>query len=482
MMVGEPPAAGAGGSLCRGTSLSGRYTVCGVLRDDGASILYAGRTTAFAGEPVMIKEVLPGGFVSAENRTNVQVRFQREVQVLQELRHPALPTVLDAFSEQSRHYLVMGYCPGETLETMLARRGRPFAEEDVVGWALEILSALGLMHRHAPPVIYRNLKPGNIVIDPWGMLRLLDFGLARFYTQGKRQDTAPIGPIGYAPPEQTTGTTDARSDLFALGVTMHHLLTNQHPALYAPGMLPPATCNPAVSSDLAAIIARAVEIDPGRRWSSAMEMELALRRHIVTLTARPRPRADEGAGSESDAGLVETGGRLVITAARLAGRRDEVMYHLRRLTWLTQRDLDSKLADLPTVVPLVEPYKSSLRVLKGLGLEGRPVWPLRGLHALDEQLAGQLQQHGRVAIDDPAACEDGLCLCRHCHFGWMLDQPGDAPPEACASCGRVGWNKIMLLRCRWCGHESEESGSMACPCCGLIAPRELPAVSVTAHM
>src|SRR5205823_1130067 len=154
-------------------------------------------------------------------------------------------------------------------DVMLGRRGRPFAEEDVVGWALEILSILSALHQHDPPVIYRNLKPANVVLDPTGTLRLLDFGLVRYATPGKRWDTAPVGAPGYAPPEQTSSATDPRSDLYALGATMYHLLTNQHPALYLPGLLPPATSNPAVSAEVAAIIARAMDLDPARRWARA---------------------------------------------------------------------------------------------------------------------------------------------------------------------------------------------------------------------
>lgn len=471
MMSGSARAVNDDGRLSKGVCLNGRYMVTGVMRDDGGSTLYAGRSTACGGEPIMIKEVVPDGFVTAENRANAQSRFLREVQVLQELKHPALPMVLDAFSEQGRHYLVMNYCPGETLETMLARRGRGFAEADVVGWALEILSALGLMHRHDPPVIYRNLKPGNIVIDPSGLLRLLDFGLARFYTQGKRLDTAPIGPIGYAPPEQTTGTTDARSDLYALGVTVHHLLTNQHPMRYPPGTLPPATCHTGVSSDVAAIIARAVEVDPSRRWPSAAEMEMVLRRHLVTLTGTTRARTPADTPPEAQGVPVDPGARLVISAVRAAGGRDEVMYHLMRLTWMSRRDLERALATLPTVVPLVEPYKASLRVLKGLGVEARPIWPLRGMHTLDAAMEQKLRADGHVGIEDPAACEDGLCLCRHCHFGWMAEEPVEMLAEACPSCGRYDWNKITLVCCQWCGHESEDSAATVCACCGLAPPK-----------
>lgn len=475
MNAGRSPSIRDDGRLPGGMSLNGRYLVLDVIRDDGGSTLYVGRTTAFDTEPVMIKEVVPDGFVTPENRVNAQSRFLREVQVLHKLKHPALPTVIDAFSWHGRHYLVMSYFPGETLETMLARRGCAFAEEDVVGWALEILSALGLMHRHDPPVIYRNLKPGNIVIEPSGMLRLLDFGLARFYTQGKRLDTAPIGPIGYAPPEQTSGTTDARSDLYALGVTMHHLLTNQHPERFPPGMLPPATCNAEVSPEVAAIIARAVETDPNRRWASAVDMEMVLRRHIVALSGAVRQRTTvEPPTALCD--LAEVRARLVIRAMRATGNRSEVIHHLMRLTWMPWPQLEGALSALPVVVPLVEPYKSSLRVLRGLGVEAHPIWPRRGMHALDPVLEQRLQAEGVVSIVDPAACEDGLCLCRHCHFGWMIEEPSGDLPEACPSCGRYNWNQITLRCCPWCGHQSEGHGksicTCICTCCGLPAPEQ----------
>src|SRR5947209_12075082 len=178
-----------GARLQPGTQLGGRYTITGVLRDDGGSTLYVGRVARGRSEPVMVKEIVLDSFGSPENRVNAERRFAREVEVLQNLKHPAVPVVLDAFTANECHYVVMSYQPGETLDVMLVRRARPFAEEDVVGWALEILSALGALHHHDPPVIYRNLKPANVVLDPSGTLRLLDFGLVRYVTPGKRWDT-----------------------------------------------------------------------------------------------------------------------------------------------------------------------------------------------------------------------------------------------------------------------------------------------------
>ena len=469
MVLDEATLVKTGRGALRGTRLAGRYIVTGALRDDGGSVLYAGRIASVGGEPIMIKEVMSDDFVSAENRTNSQARFLREVQILQELRHPSLPIVLDAFVENARHYLVMSYSSGETLDAMLARRGVPFAETDVVGWALEVLSALGVMHRHNPPVIYRNLKPGNVVIDPTGTVRLLDFGLARFFTQGKRRDTAPLGSVGYAPPEQTTGATDARSDLYALGVTMHQLLTNQHPTQHPPGGIPPATTNPAGSTEVSNIIARAIERDPGRRWSSAAEMELALRRHVMSGGPSPRPRQSESA-AEAAGTRTTTCARLVVTSIRPLTGRDEIVQHLMRLTWMTRDSLDAALSALPAVLPLVEPYKSSLLVLKGLGLEAAPVWPLRGMHTLDSEAEAWLQLHGHVEVGDPTAGDEGICLCRHCHFGWMLEDATDAPPGECPSCGRAGWDTMIIRRCQWCSHEYQERGpDDPCPCCGLSA-------------
>src|SRR2546430_10810682 len=183
------PATGVGARLPLGTQLGGRYSITGMLRDDGGSILYLGRLARARSEPVVIKEIVTDSFASLENRVNAERRLVREVEVLQTVRHPALPVVLDAFTAHDSHYVVMSYQPGEALDVMLARRGQPFAEEDVVGWALEILSALGALHQHDPPVLYRNLKPANMVLDPSGTLRLLDFGLVRYVTPGKRCDT-----------------------------------------------------------------------------------------------------------------------------------------------------------------------------------------------------------------------------------------------------------------------------------------------------
>ena len=186
-------------------------------------------------------------------------QFRREAQLLRRLRHPNLPPVSDEFAIGDRNYLVMEYVPGSTLQQMLDRGEGPFPESRVVAWANQLCDVLDYLHRQQPPIIFRDLKPANIMIDREGTVKLIDFGIARLFTPGKSRDTTTLGTPGYAAPEQYgKGQTDARSDLYALGATLPFLLTARDPA-DEPFKFPPARrLNPAVPAELEAVVARAV--------------------------------------------------------------------------------------------------------------------------------------------------------------------------------------------------------------------------------
>ncbi|MEI2691331.1 MAG: serine/threonine-protein kinase [Anaerolineae bacterium] len=183
------------------------------------------------------------------------------------LNHPNLPKVSDYFTEHGKHYIVMEFVEGQTLEDYLSRRGGSVSEAEARGWAAQLCDVLGYLHRQQPPVIFRDLKPANVMLTPQGQLKLIDFGIARFFKAGKPGDTLVMGTPGYAAPEQHgQGQTDARSDVYSLGVLLHHLLTGYDPAA-TPFALPPVRqLNPQVSPAMAQVITRAIEVHPAQRF------------------------------------------------------------------------------------------------------------------------------------------------------------------------------------------------------------------------
>lgn len=221
-----------------------------------------------------------------------RIAFEREASLLATLRHPAIPQVYDFFYEDGRCCLVLEYIDGEDLERYLARLGSPIPEPLLIEWTLELLDVLEYLHsQHPQPIVFRDLKPSNIMRRQDGSLCLIDFGIARLF-QPQTRGTM-IGTEGYAPPEQYRGVADPRSDLYALGATLYHLATGIDPRDQPPFSLterPPRSVNPALSSSFEAIILRALAYDPAERFPSASAMAQAVRALREPLADPPHPR------------------------------------------------------------------------------------------------------------------------------------------------------------------------------------------------
>jgi hypothetical protein len=160
-----------------------------------------------------------------DTQAHARVLFDQEAQILQGLDHPNLPQVIDFFEEQGRAYLVMEFIWGESLEKRLEQARSPLMEREVLQWAVQICDVLDYLHCRRPPVIFRDLKPSNVMVNSAGVVKLVDFGIARTYKEDKLQDTIALGSENYAAPEQWgQAQTDARSDIYGLGATMYHLL------------------------------------------------------------------------------------------------------------------------------------------------------------------------------------------------------------------------------------------------------------------
>jgi outer membrane protein assembly factor BamB/tRNA A-37 threonylcarbamoyl transferase component Bud32 len=276
--VSAPPVEG---TLPTGTLLQNRYQIIGVLGMGGMATIYKARDMRFTNVARLcaVKEM-------ANLAPDPQVRqiaitnFEREANILATISHPAVPQIYDFFSESTRSYLVMELIEGWDLEDHLAEMAQDeFPEEaDVVDWALQLCDALSYLHSHKPhPIVFRDLKPSNIMLNPQGRIRLIDFGIAKVFQTG--QKGTMIGTEGYSPPEQYRGSAEPRGDIYALGATLHHLLTKQDPRMEPPFSFherPIREMNPNINPQLEAALMKAVEYDVGNRFSSVDEFKKAV--------------------------------------------------------------------------------------------------------------------------------------------------------------------------------------------------------------
>ena len=278
-------------TLPLGAAVQGRYAILGLLGQGGMGAVYQVSDTRLGGKIMALKELTDAAITSPQDKALAAAAFAREAQLLAHLDHPNIPKVTDFFTETGKYYLVMEFVSGETLESRLARQSAPVSEAEARDWALQLCDVLTYLHGRNPPVIFRDLKPANIMITPQGQIKLVDFGIARLFSPGKAGDTLVIGTPGYAPPEQYgKGQTDVRSDIYSLGVVLHTLLTRHDPAL-TPFALPPARqLNPAVSPQMEAVIQKATVLDPAQRYQTVAQMRAALTGKAAAPTAvMPQP-------------------------------------------------------------------------------------------------------------------------------------------------------------------------------------------------
>lgn len=265
--------------LQSGTTLEDRYLILGMLGKGGMSSVYKGRDLHFPNvtKLVAIKEMV--NLVADQNMYDMVVRnFEREADLLATLSHPAIPTIYDNFTHKNRSYLVMEFIDGQDLEEILAEVDDFLPEDRVVGWAIELCDVLHYLHNHQPqPIIFRDMKPSNVMIDQHSHIRLIDFGIARHFQPGEKGTM--IGTEGYSPPEQYRGEASPTGDVYALGATLHHLLTKKDPRVEAPFSFaerPIRDYNQLVSPELEQVIDVALSYDPKDRYPSAAVMKEAL--------------------------------------------------------------------------------------------------------------------------------------------------------------------------------------------------------------
>lgn len=272
-------AANHGEHLAAGTTLASRYLIQNVVGMGGMGAVYRARDLHFPNvvKLVAVKEMI----IQTRDelvRSTIVRNFEREANLLATLDHPAIPRIYDYFTHNDRSYLILEYINGKDLEVILGETESFLSEERVVQWGIELCDVLSYLHNHTPePIIFRDMKPSNVMINQHGHVMLIDFGIAKPFQGGQRGTM--IGTEGYSPPEQYRGEAGHLADIYALGATMHHLLTRRDPRLEPPFSFaerPIRQINQAVSNETESIINKALLYEPKDRFETAEEMKEAL--------------------------------------------------------------------------------------------------------------------------------------------------------------------------------------------------------------
>ena len=258
-----------------GSLLDGKYKILNKIGQGGMSVVYLAMNEK-ANKQWAIKEM------RKEKNKNYEIMKQSlitETNLLKELKHPYLPSIADIIESDDTIIIVMDYVEGRPLSDILSEEG-VIEEDKVADYAIQLCDVLDYLHSQKPPIIYRDLKPANIMLRPDGKITLIDFGTARKYNYDSVSDTTCLGTIGYAAPEQFAGETlrqtDARTDIYNLGATMYHLLTGVNPSEPPYELYPIRRWDESLSNGLEKIILRATRKDPDKRFNDCKEMSYAL--------------------------------------------------------------------------------------------------------------------------------------------------------------------------------------------------------------
>lgn len=275
---------GTNNTLGRNSILQNRYEIEQVVGYGGMSTVYRARDMRFTDivRTCAIKEMFDASSDPSSRKDKI-TRFKQEANLLASLNHQSIPKIYDFFEEQERSYLVMELIEGKNLETILEDTGAPLDERDVLEWAAELCDVLSYLHNKKPnPLVFRDMKPSNVMLNSDGRLILIDFGIAKVF-QDEKKGTM-IGTEGYSPPEQYRGQAVPAGDIYALGATLHQLLTNSDPRMEVPFTFHerlPSSINPKVSPEAEHIIMKALEFEIPKRWTSVEAMRVELLKALL---------------------------------------------------------------------------------------------------------------------------------------------------------------------------------------------------------
>ena len=256
-----------------GSLIDGKYKILNKVGQGGMSVVYLAMNEK-ANKQWAVKEVRKDGIRDFEV---VKQGLVAETDILKKLSHPNLPSIIDVIDTDESFIIIMDYIQGNSLNKALEEFGAQ-PQENVIAWAKQLCDVLGYLHTRTPPIIYRDMKPANIMLKPDGNVMLIDFGTAREYKEKNLADTTCLGTVGYAAPEQFggMGQTDARTDIYCLGATLYHLVTGMNPCEPPYEIRPIREINPGLSAGLERIIMKCTQRDPNDRYQSAAELMFAL--------------------------------------------------------------------------------------------------------------------------------------------------------------------------------------------------------------
>jgi len=264
---------------------NGRYVIEKILGQGGMGAALLAKDTRVSNKLVVIKELISDNTDPEKRKEDVR-NFEREVETVASIDHPLVPNVTDYFQEGTRAFMVQEYVAGENLEDHMERINAPMPEREALAYMSQVLDILDYLSQQTPPIVHRDIKPANIIVGAKDKrAHLVDFGIARAdeNKNAKRKQTSALGTPGYAPPEQYQGNADARSDLYALAATIHHLVTNRDPRNYPPFAYPSArSLNPKLSPALDQVLTKALTIDVNKRYQTAA----AMKRDVDNILAR----------------------------------------------------------------------------------------------------------------------------------------------------------------------------------------------------
>ncbi len=257
-----------------GSVIDNKYEILKQIGKGGMSTVYLAMDKRL-NKQWAVKEINKA--VNDKNNEVVVQSLLAEANLMKRLDHPSLPRIVDIIDNGRTIYVIMDYIEGESLDKILNTNG-PQPQALVVEWAKQLCDVLSYLHNQKPPIIYRDMKPANIMLKPEGKLKLIDFGIAREYKQNNMTDTVSLGTRGYAAPEQFggMGQTDARTDIYCLGVTLYHLLTGKNPAEPPYELYPIRQWNPSLSSGLEYIVQKCTQLNPDDRYQNCDELMYAL--------------------------------------------------------------------------------------------------------------------------------------------------------------------------------------------------------------
>jgi cellulose biosynthesis protein BcsQ len=346
-----------GGKMERGILLDGRYRMVCTLGKGGMSTVYLAENIKL-GTLWAIKEI--------PKRADSKIDMLVEPNILKKLNHPALPRIYDIIDDSNYIFIIVDYIDGTSLDKELARVGK-FPENTVISWADQICDVLRYLHNFKPnPIIYRDMKPSNIMLTSEGNIKLIDFGIAREYKAQSDNDTVYIGTRGYAAPEQYGGgQTNIATDIYNLGVTLYHLLTGKNPNGPPYEIKPVRHFDESLSDEIEQIILKCTKQNPYERYKSVDELKEDL--NNIGKTSNDEKNDSLKAEAAHSNGINPTFKRLVLTIWNNAEFACELAYVLSKHT-----SLNVLLADLDLLAPKADLYLNVKKYPERITVEGMP--------------------------------------------------------------------------------------------------------------